>query len=139
MNGRRDGKEGDRMGKKVLIVDDEAEQIDFASTVLEENGYTPLSATNGIEGMKMVRTERPDLILLDILMPERGGIGFYQDLKHDQETKNIPVIIVTGVTRGGHFDDYMLRQGQDIPAPDGYISKPMNADRMLKVVRELLS
>lgn len=127
------------MGKKILIVDDEPEQIDFASTVLEENGYMPISAMNGIEGMKKVKTEKPDLILLDIFMPERGGIGMYRDLKKNEETKNIPVIIITGVGRGAHFNDLVVRQGEDIPAPDGYIEKPMNPDAVLKLLSDLLS
>ncbi|MBE9571779.1 MAG: response regulator [Desulfobacterales bacterium] len=127
------------MGKKILIVDDELEQIDFASTVLEESGYTAISAMDGKEGMKKVKAEKPDLILLDILMPERGGIGMYHNLKHDEETKKIPVVIVTGVARGGHFDDRMVRQDQDIPAPDGYVEKPMNPDALLKMVSDLLS
>jgi CheY-like chemotaxis protein len=124
---------------KILIVDDEPEQIEFASTLLEENGYIPISATNGAEGMKMVKTEKPDLILLDILMPEKSGIGMYHDLKHDEETKNIPVIIVTGVARGGDFDDLMMRQDKALPPPDGYIEKPMNPDDVLKLVSDLLS
>ena len=124
---------------KILIVDDEPEQIEFASTLLEENGYIPISATNGVEGMKMVKTEKPDLILLDILMPEKSGIGMYHDLKHDEETKNIPVIIVTGVARGGDFDDLMMRQDKALPPPDGYIEKPMNPDDVLKLVSDLLS
>ena len=124
---------------KILIVDDEPEQIEFASTLLEENGYIPISATNGVEGMKMVKTEKPDLILLDILMPEKSGIGMYHDLKHDEETKIIPVIIVTGVARGGDFDDLMMRQDKALPPPDGYIEKPMNPDDVLKLVSDLLS
>jgi CheY-like chemotaxis protein len=127
------------MGKKILIVDDEVEQIEYASTVLEASGYTPIMAMDGKEGMKKVKAEKPDLILMDIMMPERGGIGMYQDLKHDEETKNIPVIIVTGIARGGDFNDLIVRQDQDIPAPDGYIEKPMNADVMLKMVSDLLS
>jgi CheY-like chemotaxis protein len=130
---------GSIMGKKILIVDDESEQIDFVSTLLEENGYVPISATNGIDGMKKVKAEKPDLILLDILMPERGGIGMYQDLRHGEETKNIPVVIVTGLARGGNFEDFMLRQGQDISPPDGYVEKPMNPDVMLQLVSNLLS
>jgi len=133
------------MGKKILIVDDEVEQIEFASNVLEESGYTPISATNGKEGMKKVKAEKPDLILLDILMPKRGGIGMYHDLKHDEEAKNVPVIICTGIAKadsgplGKHFEDIMMRQDQEIPAPDGYIEKPMNPDVMLKMVSDLLS
>ncbi len=135
----RNRKEGAIMGQKILIVDDEVEHIDFASTVLEESGYVPIIAMDGNEGMKKVRAEKPDLILLDILMPERSGIGMYQELKRDDETKNIPVVIVTGVARGGHFDDLIVRQGEDLPAPDGYIEKPMNAEAMLKMVSDLLS
>jgi CheY-like chemotaxis protein len=138
-NNVKNGKEGAVMEKKILIVDDEIEHIDFASTILEESGYAPIVAMDGKEGMEMVKAEKPDLILLDILMPERGGIGMYQELKHDEETKDIPVIIVTGIARGGRFDDLIVRQKQDLPAPDGYIEKPMNADAMLKMVSDLLS
>ncbi|MBE9522073.1 MAG: response regulator [Proteobacteria bacterium] len=126
------------MEKKILIVDDEPEQIDFATTVLEQNGYITISAKNGIEGIQKAKIEKPDLILLDILMPRRGGIAMYQDLRHDEETKDIPVVIVTGATRGGPFEEYMLSQGQDIPAPDGYVEKPMNPDTVLKLISDLL-
>ncbi len=127
------------MRKKVLVVDDEPEQIDFAFTVLEENGYTPIGATNGVEGMKKVKEERPDLVLLDILMPEKGGVGMYQEIKKDEATRNIPVVIVTGVARGGDFDEHMVTQGEDLPAPDGYIEKPMNPDTLSKIIKDLLA
>ena len=127
------------MGKKILIVEDELDQKDFASTLLEENGYIPVGASNGIEGMQKAKTERPDLILLDILMPERGGIEMYQDLKRDEETKNIPVVIVTGVARDGQLKEIMLTQRKDMPAPDGYVEKPMNPEVVLKLVSDLLS
>lgn len=127
------------MKRRILIVDDEPEQIEFASTVLEESGYIPIGATNGAEAMKIVKREKPDLILLDILMPEKSGIGMYHDLKQDEETKNIPVIIVTGVARGGRFDDLMMRQDKALPPPDGYIEKPMNPDDTVRLVSDLLS
>jgi CheY-like chemotaxis protein len=126
-------------------VDDEIEVIGFAWTVLEESGYTPISATNGEEGMKKVRDEKPDLVLLDILMPRRGGIAMYHDLRHNEETRNIPVIIITAISKkdsgplGAHFKEIIMREGQETPAPDGYIEKPMNGDRMLRLVRDLLS
>jgi CheY-like chemotaxis protein len=135
----KNGKEGFIIEKKILIVDDEVEQIDFASTVLEQNGYGVISAADGKEGMRKVKAEKPDLILLDILMPERGGISMYQDLKHDEETRNIPVIIVTGVPKGGRFDDVMMTQERTIPGPDGYVEKPMDPDALLKLVSGLLS
>jgi len=127
------------MGKKILIVDDEPEQIDFASALLEENGYTPISATDGLEGMRMVKAEKPDLVLLDIIMPEKGGISMYRDLKSNEETKDIPVIIVTGVTRGERFEEQMIKKDPELPPPDGYIEKPMKTDALLKLIGELLS
>jgi CheY-like chemotaxis protein len=127
------------MKKKILIVDDEPEQIEFAAMVMQENGYIPISASDGEEGMKKVHTEKPDLILLDILMPEKGGLGMYRDLKQNEETRNIPVVIVTGVARGGDFHDRMIRQDENLPPPDGYIEKPMNPDAVGKLVNDLLS
>jgi CheY-like chemotaxis protein len=127
------------MKKKILIVDDEPEQIEFAAMVMQENGYIPISASDGEEGMKKVHTEKPDLILLDILMPEKGGLGMYKDLKQNEETRNIPVVIVTGVARGGDFQDRMIRQDENLPPPDGYIEKPMNPDAVGKLVNDLLS
>lgn len=127
------------MGKKILIVDDEIEQVEYASVVLEANGYTAVVAMDGNEGMRKVKAEKPDLIVMDIMMPERGGIGMYQDLKRNEDTRDIPVIIVTGIARGGRFDDRIVRQEEDVPPPDGYIEKPMNADQMLKMVSDLLS
>ncbi len=133
------------MVRKILIVDDEVEQIELASIVLESSGYTPITAMDGKEAMKKVKAEKPDLIILDIMMPEQGGIGMYHDLKHDDETKNIPVVIVTGIAKvdsgplGAYLRDIMMSQDQGTPAPDGYIEKPMNADAMLKMVSDLLS
>ena len=127
------------MKRKILIVDDDPEQIEFASTVLEENGFIPLSAVDGVDGMNKVRDEKPDLVLLDILMPERGGIALYRELKKREETRSIPIIIVTGVARGWKFAEKMMGPGPDIPAPDGYIQKPMNAEAVLGRIRELLS
>lgn len=126
------------MTKKVLIVDDEPEAIDFASAVLEENGYIPISAEDGIEGMEKVKAERPGLILLDIMMPGKGGIAMYRDLRKDEQTKDIPVIIITGVARGQRFEESMMRKDPDIPLPDGYIEKPMKPEGLLDLVKKLL-
>jgi CheY-like chemotaxis protein len=126
------------MTKKVLIVDDEPEAIDFATAVLEEDGYSALSAEDGIEGMEKVRTEKPDLVLLDIMMPGKGGIAMYRDLRKDEETKDIPVIIITGVARGQRFEESMMRKDPHIPLPDGYIEKPMKPEGLLELIRKLL-
>jgi len=127
------------MKKKILIVDDEQEQIEFASAVVEENGYEAISAKNGVQGIEKARKEHPDLILLDIMMPQKGGIGMYQDLKEDETTRSIPVVIVTGVTRGGAFDEELLTQGGLIAPPDGYVEKPMKPDDVARLLKSLIS
>jgi CheY-like chemotaxis protein len=126
------------MAKKVLIVDDEPAAIDYATAVLEENGYQAVGAEDGLEGMEKARAEKPDLILLDIMMPGKGGIAMYQDLRKDEETKDIPVIIITGVARGQRFEESMMRKAPGIPLPDGYIEKPMKPEGLLKAVKDVL-
>ena len=127
------------MAKKILIVDDDLEQIEFASTVLEEKGYIAISATYGLEGMEKVRSEKPDLILLDILMPEKSGISMYRDLRNDKSSKDIPVIVVTGVGRGQQLEGRMMGQDPNIPGPEGFIQKPMTPSVIIKLVNKLLS
>ncbi len=127
------------MKKKVLVVDDEKEQLEFASAILEEEGYIALSALDGVQGMKLVKEKNPDLILLDIMMPKKGGVGMYKDLKRDEMTKGIPVVVVTGVTRGGEFNEQMLTQDEELPGPDGYVEKPMNPNALIKIIKDLLS
>jgi CheY-like chemotaxis protein len=126
------------MKQQILIVDDELEQLEFASAVLEDE-YVTLTAKDGNEGLRIAREQKPDLILLDIMMPEKGGIGMYQDLKRHEGTRDIPVVVVTGVTRGGGFDAHMLTQESELPAPDGYVEKPMNPDELNRVIKTLLS
>jgi CheY-like chemotaxis protein len=126
------------MAKRVLIVDDEPEAIDFATAVLEENGYLAISAEDAVEGMENVRVEKPDLVLLDIMMPGKGEIAMYRDLRKDEEAKDIPVIIITGVARGQRFEESMMRKDPHIPLPDGYIEKPMKPEGLLRLVEELL-
>ena len=126
------------MAKRILIVDDEPEAIDFATAVLEENGYIAIGAEDGVEGMEKVKAEKPDLVLLDIMMPGKGGISMYRDLRRDEETKDIPVIIITGVARGQRFEESMMRKDPHIPLPDGYIEKPMKPEGLLELIGKLV-
>ena len=89
------------MGKKVLVVDDDPDVRLFNITVLEENNFEPLEATNGEEGMTLVQQEQPDLIILDVLMPRESGIKLYRRLKTDDTFKNIPVVILSGIADNG--------------------------------------
>jgi CheY-like chemotaxis protein len=135
---------GEQQGgrKTILVVDDEPNVVAYLETLLQDNGYATVSAANGLEGMEKVRGGKPDLITLDISMPEESGIRFYRDLKEDPELAGIPVVIVTGVTGYGYkpedFQKFISSRKQ-IPPPDGFVPKPIEREELLKRVNDLLS
>ncbi len=141
------------MSKKILIVDDELDMITFISEILEDHGYTSISAKDGVEGLEALRRENPDLVLLDLMMPKKSGITMFQELRKDPNLSHIPVVIVTGISdvTGVDFRDHMFKQPlQDeekivettgltkYTIPDGYIEKPFDPDGLIKAVKEAL-
>ena len=121
--------------KTVLVVDDEPDAREFLTTVLEDNGYATVSAKDGAEAISILEAGAPDLVTLDITMPEKSGVAVYRRLKEDEQLKSIPVIIVTGVS--GEFEKFISTRRQ-VPPPEGYISKPVDHDRFLKMVSDLV-
>ncbi|RLB61729.1 MAG: response regulator [Deltaproteobacteria bacterium] len=121
--------------KTILVVDDEPDITLFISTVLEDAGYATVTAKDGVEALKLVQESRPDLISLDITMPEKSGVRFYRDIKENPEYKDIPVVMVTGVT--GEFKRFISTRKQ-VPPPEGYLAKPIVKDEYLAVVRKLV-
>lgn len=87
------------MAKKVLVVDDELDVRTFVSTLLETSGYKPLPAVDGKEGMVIARKEKPAVVILDVMMPNESGIGMYRELKTDPDLKDIPVIMLSALSR----------------------------------------
>jgi two-component system phosphate regulon response regulator PhoB len=133
------------MPKKILIVDDDPDIVLYLSTVLKDNGYYTIGATNGQEGLEMVKTEHPDLILLDLMMPKKSGISLLSDLKNDPDNRQIPVIMVTGVSGETGHDLESFFQGsptgdQESKAmiPEGYLEKPVDPEKLLNMVKKLL-
>ena len=135
---------GEQQGgrKKILVLDDEPNVVTYLETLLRDNGYDTVSAGNGREGMEKARSERPDLITLDISMPEESGVRFYRELKKDPDLAGIPVVIVTAVTGYGgkpeDFQKFISSRGQ-VPPPEGFVPKPIDRDELLKGVTSLLS
>jgi CheY-like chemotaxis protein len=123
------------MSKKILVVDDEADVVTYLTTVLRDAGYETTEASNGEEAMEQIRLARPDLITLDITMPEMTGVKTYRTLKEDAELCAIPVIIVTGVTP--EFKQFISSRTQ-VPPPEGYLEKPVKPDELMHEVRRLL-
>ncbi len=121
--------------KKVIVIDDEPDIVTFLTLLLEDNGYATVSAKDGQEGIEKVRSEHPDLVLLDITMPEKTGVRCYREMRDDPELKSIPVVIVTGVAK--EFKDFISTRRQ-VPPPDGFISKPIDKQELLDIVARLL-
>jgi twitching motility two-component system response regulator PilH len=129
------------MGKTVLAVDDEAQTRDFFSTVLEESGYTPVLAEDGEQAMEIILQNKPDLIILDIMMPKQSGIKIYRQLKRDESLRDIPVIICSGLPRRTLLRaQAALTQtsGESVPEPDAYLEKPVTPERLEATIKKIL-
>jgi twitching motility two-component system response regulator PilH len=129
------------MSKKVLVVDDDPDVRLFSVTVLEENGYTPLEAENGEEGLKMIKAEKPDLVLLDILMPRQSGIRLYRELKTTKSLKDVNVIVLSGVAKKTFLRSQKALTefgGAEVPEPEIYLEKPVEPEELAEVLKKVL-
>lgn len=122
--------------KLILVIDDDPDIVTFLTTLLNDNGYETDEAADGVEGLEKIRSRRPDVILLDITMPEKSGVRLYRDVKEDDQYKSIPVVIVTGVIK--EFKHFIHTRRQ-VPPPDGFIQKPIEKQELLDTVRKVLS
>jgi CheY-like chemotaxis protein len=125
---------------KILVVDDEPDVVTYLCTLLEEHGFMVCSAADGIEGLQKVRDEFPNLICLDILMPEKSGILMYEEMKVDSRLQEIPVLVVTGYKANEpllqDFKRYLVER--EVPIPEGYLEKPIDRTFFIQAVRKIL-
>ena len=121
--------------KKILIIDDEEDVITYLSTLFIDNGYEVTSANDGKVGVQKAISENPDLITLDISMPEESGVRTLRDLQTNEVTKNTPVIIVTGVSAD---IKKFIESRKQVHAPEGFFEKPIDRDKLLEKVKELI-
>jgi two-component system phosphate regulon response regulator PhoB len=129
------------MSKKVLVVDDDPDVRLFNVTVVEENGYTPLEAANGEEGLKILKEQQPDLVILDVLMPRQSGIRLYRELKTDNALKNIKVILLSGIAEKTFLRSQKALTefgGEAIPAPEIYLEKPVEPEELAEAIKKFL-
>jgi DNA-binding response OmpR family regulator len=122
--------------KKILIVDDEPDLVAYLSAFLEDNGFLVIAAGNGKEGLEKVSTEKPDLITLDITMPEQSGVRLFRDLQENPATSAIPVVIITGISQD--FKRFIETRRQVHP-PAAYFQKPVDRDALLARINQLLA
>ncbi len=114
------------MGKKVLIIEDEQDIRRFLVELFSDNGFETAAACDGVEGLKLLKDESPDLITLDIQMPNDTGTAFYRKMHRDEETGKIPIIVISGVA-GKHLA---------VPKPFAIFDKPVDPEALMEKVRE---
>jgi two-component system response regulator VicR len=120
--------------KRLAYIEDEAEMIDLVRLILGHHGFTVLGATGGREGLELVRKELPDLVLLDLMMPDMDGWDVYHQIKSEELTRDIPVIVITA--KAQNIDKIL---GLRIAKVEDYISKPFTPQELMERVEQVLS
>jgi DNA-binding response OmpR family regulator len=119
--------------KRVVCIEDEPEMIDLVRLILGRKGFNVIGANGGIEGLETVRREQPDLVLLDLMMPDMDGWEVYQQMKADSVLREIPVVVVTAKAQS---IDKVL--GLHIAKVDDYITKPFGPQELLESVEKII-
>ena len=120
------------MAKTVLIVEDNELNMKLFNDLLEAHGYLTLKTANGVEAVELARTHRPDLILMDIQLPEVSGLEITRWLKDDSQLASIPIVAVTAFAMKG--DEERIREG----GCEAYLSKPISVGKFIETVRHFL-
>ena len=119
--------------KQIVCIEDEPEMIELIQLILNRRGFEVLGAPGGKEGIKLVREKIPNLVLLDLMMPDMDGWEVYQQMKSEESTRNIPVIIVTA--KAQNIDKVL---GLHIAKVDDYIAKPFGPQELIDSVEKIL-
>ena len=121
------------MGKTILIVEDNELNMKLFHDLLEAHGYATLQTRNGIDAIALARKHRPDLIVMDIQLPEVSGLDITKWLKEDDNLRHIPIVAVTAFAMKG--DEERIREG----GCEAYVSKPISVSRFLDTIRQFVS
>jgi two-component system alkaline phosphatase synthesis response regulator PhoP len=127
----------ERKRTKILLVDDDKDFVEATTMVLESKPYEVVVAYDGDDGLSKARKEKPDLIILDIIMPVKDGFRAAEQLKKDPDLKDIPVIMLTSFSEKGGETSLSVSQGLALDAED-YVDKPVTPEELLKRVERLL-
>jgi CheY-like chemotaxis protein len=122
---------------KILLVDDDVDFVESTKTILESKPYDVIVAHNGDEGLQMARTEKPDLILLDVIMPVKDGFTAAEQLKKDPELSRIPTLMLTAFAEKHAEASIPVSRGFNLEAED-YIDKPVSPEELLARVEKQL-
>jgi CheY-like chemotaxis protein len=120
-------------GRTILVVDDEPHVVTYLTTFLQDHGFNTLEAGDGVEAVEMVRRHKPDMITLDISMPEKSGVAVYNEMRAAPELAQIPILVITAVV-----DMRKLLWSRKTEPPEGFIEKPIDNEVLLQQVRKIL-
>lgn len=115
------------MAKKILIIDDDPVVVKYLENLFQDNGYETCSASSSMEGLELVRRERPDLISLDLEMPGEWGPRFYRKLRKDKQLRDTPIIVVSGIDGDHAIKDAVA-----------FVAKPFDPDKLLGIVKRTI-
>ncbi len=123
--------------KLVLVVDDDTDLVEMVSMKLESSNFRVAKAYDGFEAMDRIKEERPDLIILDVMMPRKDGYTLCEELKTSEEYKSIVVILLTAVTEAIKSTNYTHMGGKTTLAND-FVPKPIDLDKLMEIVQDNL-
>jgi len=126
------------MPKKILIVDDDPDLVEAVTMILESKKYDVAAAYGGLEGLEKAKTENPDLIVLDVMMPDKDGYAVCKEMKADPKLSRIPVLLLTAVVSKIPATHYTQQMGLETEADD-YMDKPVEPAELVNRIEALLS
>ncbi len=121
------------MPKKIVYIEDDLEMTYLMKMILERRGYEIISTNNGLEGFDLVTSENPDIILLDLMMPDIDGWDIYHQLKSNDQTEKIPVVVISA--KAQPIDKVL---GLQVAKVNNYIAKPFKPQELIEVIENLL-
>ena len=111
------------MPKQILVIDDDHNAVKYLSALLSEHGYDPVAAYDGAEGLQKIKQAKPDLIVLDVMMPKKSGFVLFKQLKQDNEYKDIPILMLTGVA--GVLEELNDQEYKTLEKPYDSLREPL--------------
>jgi Response regulator containing CheY-like receiver, AAA-type ATPase, and DNA-binding domains len=123
--------------KRILVVDDDPDLVESISMKLESEGFRVDKAYDGVEAMEHIQATRPDLVILDVMMPRKNGYQLCDELKQSDDYRDIPVVLLTAVADAVPTTSYTHQDGKNTLADD-YVPKPIELDKLMAIVRENL-
>lgn len=124
----------EKVAKRILCIEDDQEMVDLIRLILSRRGYEVKGAGGGVEGLQIIRKEIPDLVLLDLMMPDMDGWEVFQQMRADEKTRHIPVIVVTA--KAQNIDKVL---GLHIAKVNDYISKPFSPQDLLTSIEKIFN